>query len=153
MIKSDVTDAVVNTTSMKLLRNKVDVIQQELNLKRTDIEWKVLKRKISFPQKPYESFILLGENELGYVKMNPNEAGIEVGISSSIIKAPSLTDAITSPVIKYLNSENSFSESSENILTYAILYALAFIEAQGEHCKFKNTLKKYMKTFNLDDGE
>ena len=80
--------------------------------------------------------------------MNPNGAGIEVGISSSIIKAPSLTDAITPPVIKYPNSE-----SSENILTYAILYALAFIEAQGEYCKFKITLKKYMKTFNLDDGE
>ena len=141
MIVSDVTDAVVNTTSMKLLRNKVDAIQQELNLKRTDIEWKVLKRKISFPQKPYESFIFLGENELGYVKINPNE----VGISSSIIKAPSLTDAIASPVIKDTNSKDS--------LTYAILYALAFIETQGEYCECKNTLKKYMKTFNLDDGE
>ena len=146
---SDITDAVVNTTSMKLLIKKVDAIQQELNLKRTDIEWKVLKGKISFSQKSCELFALLGENELGYVKINPNE----VGISSSIIKVPSLTDAIASPVTKYTNSEDSFSESSENSLTYAILYALAFIEAQGEDCKFKNTLKKYMKTFNLDDGE
>ena len=75
---------------------------------------------------------------MGYVKLNPNEAVI----SSSIITAPSPIDITTSSIMKYIKSKVEPTDSLENTLTYSILQALAFVEANGEKQKYENILKK-----------
>ena len=138
---NQITDAVLLTSSMKILNRKVRYIQEKLNLSEINIDWKVLEEKIYFSKKSYQSPIVLGENEVGYVKLNPNEAVI----SSSIITAPSPIDITTSSIMKYIKSKVEPTDSLENTLTYAILQALAFVEANGEKQKYENILKKYIE--------
>ena len=111
---NQITDAVLLTSSMKILNRKARYIKEKLNLTEINIDWKVLEEKIYFSQKSYQSPIVLGENEVGYVKLNPNEAVI----SSSIITAPSPIDITASSIMKYVKSaERITRKEAENILS------------------------------------
>ena len=138
---NQITDAVLLTSSMKILNRKARYIKEKLNLTEINIDWKVLEEKIYFSQKSYQSPIVLGENEQGYVKLKPNEAVI----TSSIITAPSPIDITASSIMKYVKSKGEPTDSLEDALTYAILQALAFVEANGEEQKYENILKKYIE--------
>ena len=45
---NQITDAVLLTSSMKILNRKVRYIQEKLNLTEINIDWKVLEEKIYF---------------------------------------------------------------------------------------------------------
>lgn len=56
---NQITDAVLLTSSMKILNRKARYIKEKLNLTEINIDWKVLEEKIYFSQKSYQSPIVL----------------------------------------------------------------------------------------------